>query len=81
MEPRVSGRYSHHESRHVSSHWEEICAKHEEEFSEIRQCYPGTFNVVLSEQYLPPNEAVLRQKAKARGLSVGRYVDGNHLSP
>jgi hypothetical protein len=81
MERRVCGTYVHYESRHVSSRWAQICADHEEEFPEIRQCFPGTFNIALSEQYLPPNEAVLRKQAKMRGQSVGRYVDGNHVSP
>lgn len=77
----VSGKYSHKESRHVSTNWRHICADHEEEFPEIHQCHPGTFNVVLSEPYLPPDETRLRQKSRARGLSVCRYEDGNHVSP
>ena len=83
MEKRVTltGTYSHRESRHVSSNWAQICADHEEEFPEIRACHPGTFNVVLANSYRPPDDDALRQKARARGLSVRRYVDGNHVSP
>jgi hypothetical protein len=77
----VSGIYCNRASRHVSSTWPLICAEHEEEFPEIHSCYRGTFNITLTEAYSPPNEFVLRQKAKERGRSVNRYVDGNHVSP
>jgi hypothetical protein len=79
----VNGKYCHQESRHVSTHWEQVCADHEDEFPEIRQCSPGTFNVLITDTlaYVPPGEAEYRSRATERGRSVKRYEDGNHLSP
>lgn len=79
----VGGTYSRNATRHVSSHWDQVCADHEEEFPAIRECYPGTFNVVLhaGERYTPPGESAYRDRAKARGRPVGRYEHGNHMSP
>jgi hypothetical protein len=79
----VKGRYRQQNSRHVSSTWSQICAEHEEEFSTIRSCHPGTFNVAVvgAAGYAPPGDKEYRTKAKERGKSVERYIDGNHLSP
>jgi hypothetical protein len=58
-------------------------AAHEEEFPTIHECHPGTFNIILraGERYTPPGESAYIDRAKARGRTVGRYEDGNHLSP
>jgi CTP-dependent riboflavin kinase len=82
MERRVtiSGKYCPGYG-YVSTKWEQICAEHEEEFPKIRECHPGTFNVVMDSPYTPPGEAEYRRRARERGQSEGRYGDGNHLSP
>src|SRR5258706_12844816 len=79
----VEGRYRQQHSRHVSSRWPQIRAGHEEEFRAIRKFHPGTFNVILicPDAYEPPGETEYRTKARERGRSVGRSIDGNHLSP
>ncbi len=79
----VNGTYCQHGSRHASTHWEQVCADHEEEFPQIRECIPGTFNMVLADDslYSPPNESKYRCMAQERGRAVNRYEDGNHLSP
>jgi hypothetical protein len=79
----VNGKYSHIESRHVSTHWDQIKADHEEEFPQIHLCHPGTFNMVMTDgaPYTPPDDSEYRRRAKARGRPVKRYEDGNHLSP
>jgi hypothetical protein len=45
------------------------------------RCAKGTFNVELVVAYVPPDEAKYRLMACKRGTSVGRYQDGNHISP
>jgi CTP-dependent riboflavin kinase len=64
----VKGTYSQG-SGWVSSNWENICSKHEEEFPRIRHCYPGTFNIKLDSPYEPPDENNYKQRAS------------NYLSP
>lgn len=66
---------------YVSAKWEQICRDHEEEFPQIRRCHAGTFNIRLAAAYMPPGEEEYRQRARKRGQPVGRYADGNHLSP
>ena len=79
----LKGRYRAHHSGFASANWKQICTDHEEEFPQIRDCHPGTFNILITGEarYLPPNEHQYRHMAKARGLSVRRYVDSNHVSP
>ncbi len=76
----VMGTYSRGYG-YASNHWEQICAEHEEEFPQIRQCHPGTFNVRMEAPYKPPGEDEYRRMARERGQTTGRYADGNHLSP
>ena len=70
-------------TRHAGDHWEQVSADHAEEFPTIRECVPGTFNVRMasSPTYEPPDDARYRCQARMRGRSVGRYQDGNHISP
>ena len=80
---RFHGVYIKDATKSVSQHWDQICADFEMEFPQIRECCPGTFNIEIKEplNYVLPDEEVYREMAKARGLLVGRYEDGNHLSP
>ena len=76
----IGGRYCRgYES--ASRNWKTICAEHEDEFPQIHECQPGTVNVILNSPYIPPEDAKYRQMARVRGQSIGRYRDGNHLSP
>ena len=79
----ISGIYNERGCRYASPNWEQVCADHELEFPMINECHPGTFNVTLSQNslYTPPNESMYRALARARGLTVGRYEDGNHVAP
>ena len=79
----VQGVYSHRGSRHVSEKWQQVCADHEDEFPAIRNCCPGTFNVVVpaDARYTPPGDSLYRSMAKERGRTVNRYEDENHISP
>jgi hypothetical protein len=45
------------------------------------RCAKGTFNVGLDVPYNPPGENKYRLMAVERGKAVGRYQDGNHISP
>jgi hypothetical protein len=78
----VTGRYFRGFSW-ASSHWDDICAEHCEEFPRIAACYPGTLNLILPDDagYVPPGEALYRKMAKKRGKGVNTYEDGNYLSP
>jgi CTP-dependent riboflavin kinase len=78
---RITGTYSSG-TQHSSSHWAQVCADHEDEFPLICECAEGTFNVCMTgDVYVPPNDEDYRLLAKERGRTVGRYEDGNHLSP
>ena len=79
----VNGTYIERASRHASEHWSQLCGDHDQEFPKIHACFPGTFNVLLNPDslYDPPCDAAYRERAQARGRAVGRYEDGNHLSP
>jgi hypothetical protein len=63
----------------ASKTWADVCAANEKEFSRIRKCHPGTFNVELADDkmYKPPGDdeynAAARKRPGAR--------DGNHISP
>lgn len=81
----LKGKYVSHIERccgadgSVAKNWDGIVATHKDEFPSIQQCFPGTFNVWITEpeNYLPPDEN------RYRSLSTkfwGREK-GHHISP
>ena len=77
----LEGTYKAHHSGHASTTWPVICSEHTQEFPRIERCVPGTFNVELDGEYRPPEDQRWRKSEKKRGAPIGRYIDGNHLSP
>jgi hypothetical protein len=63
----------------VANEWERICKQHQAEFPCIRTLHPGTFNLLLTERYDPPDDNRYREMAKKRGLQY--LIDGNHIAP
>ena len=77
----LNGVYTERGYRYANRLWKQICADHQQEFPVILECEPGTFNVLLDTNYNPPADAEYRELAVTRGRTVGRYGDGNHISP
>ena len=44
----VKGVYQQDSTKHVSTHWPQVCADHEEEFPLIHKCVEGTFNISMT---------------------------------
>jgi len=65
----------------MSRNWAQVSADHRDEFASMGRCAKGSFNVLLDAPYLPPEEDRYREMARERGKSVGRYEDGNYISP
>ncbi|MBN1550395.1 hypothetical protein JW979_02950 [bacterium] len=78
---RLNGLYQERGKRFVKEHWQQVCNDCQE-FPQIRECCPGTFNIRLtSGDYKPPGDEKFREMARKRGKSVKRYEHGNHVSP
>ena len=76
------GIYQERGKRFVGDHWQQIINDHIEEFPQIMECCPGTFNIQLTDgEYKPPRDESYREMARRRGKSVDRYEHGNHISP
>lgn len=85
MKQTLNGKYVSHIERcrgadgSVAKNWDKIVAGHKDEFPSIERCFPGTFNVWITEpeNYMPPYEDRYRSLS---AIFWGR-PEGHHISP